>query len=223
MTRHPEWLTLDGDESLVWAGRPRTMSIAGTVLGALVRTIVLVAVGWLLMGTALQGMVPGMVWTAIQGIPSVVPLGIVGVAVLWGVAEVTWAWLVLSNVDYVLTDRNVYKKTGVGSENVKRVGLDRVQSTSLSKDLFGNVFDYGSVSISTAGGSGVEMEIADLDTPDELRQELRRLVNRTGGGGATRRAAGAVTVGNEELLGELVQEATELRERAIGVEEVLEP
>lgn len=222
MTRHPEWLSLDGDESVVWTGRPRMLSISGTVVRALVRTALLVAVSWLLMGGLLQSLLPAGVPDVTAMVPPIVPLGIIGLAVVWGIGQVTWAVLVVTNVDYVLTDRNVYRKTGVGSEHVKRVGLDRIQSTSLSKDLFGNLFDYGSVAISTAGGSGVEMVLADLDEPDELRTELRRLVNRTSGGGATGGGGAPVASGNEELLREILHEATELRERAIGVEEVLE-
>jgi len=227
MTGTPEWLTLEGEESVVWSGRPRTMSIAGTVLRALVRTAVLVAVGLGLMGT-FSGALPAVVGDLLTVVPDRVPLGIVAVAVLWGVAQVVRAALVLTNVEFVLTDRNLYKKTGVLSETVQRVGLDRIQRTSLSKDLFGNLFDYGSVAVSTAGGSGVEMVIADLDDPDELRLELRRLVNEASGGGATGGGGGGadrasgVAAGNEALLRELVQEAAELNDRADAVREVLE-
>jgi uncharacterized membrane protein YdbT with pleckstrin-like domain len=223
MTRHPEWLSLEEGESVVWSGRPRRMSIAGTVVGAVVRTAVLagalLAVGsgvadQLLPETAGPVAVPSLA----KAVPTVAVLGGAGLAVVWGLAQITWAYLVVSNVDYVLTDRNLYKKTGVGSETVTRVGVDRVQSTSLSKDVLGNLFDYGSVAVSTAGGSGVEMVVRDLSAPGELQRELRRLVNETGGGTA---AGGLAGVG-DEVLRELVAEARQLRETTTAVEEVLE-
>lgn len=219
MVRQPEWLTVTGEESVVWTGQPRTMSIAGTVVWALVRTGVLVALGLVLAGVI--SVPAGPAAPVLDLLPAEVGQGLAGVAVLWALLQLTWAALVLTNVDYVLTDRNVYKKTGVASERVKRVGLDRIQSTSLKKDLFGNLFDYGSVAISTAGGSGVEMTIADLDDPDELRGELRPLVNEAGSGG-TGGGGGRVAGANEELLEEIVLEAQDLRDTVFSVEEVLE-
>jgi len=226
MTRNPEWLTLEGDESVVWTGRPRTMSLAGTVLGAAVRTAVVLAAVWAVTGGHVDGLLPSAVPSVRAMVPGTALLAVAGLAVVWAVAEVGWGYLVIANVDYVLTDRNLYKKTGVGSETVTRVGLDRIQSTSLSKDLTGNLFDYGSVAVSTAGGSGVEMVITDLDAPDELRNELRRLVNeagsgRTAGSGAVGAGGGPSGTGSGTLR-EVVREARTLRERTAAVEEVLE-
>jgi membrane protein YdbS with pleckstrin-like domain len=213
MSDAPEWLTLDGEESVVWSGRPRTMSVAGTVAGTAVVTI-LVLVG---VGAVWSGAVDGLVGPSVTDLlPGGVLPALAALAVVWLVARVAWAYLTLVNVDYVLTDRNLYKKTGVASERVKRVGLDRVQSSSLSKDLLGNVFDYGSVAVSTAGGSGVEMVITDLANPDELRRELRRLVNEQSGG-ATGGAGGG-----DAALRAVLEEARELRETTESLREVLE-
>jgi hypothetical protein len=224
MTRNPEWLTLEGEESLVWSGQPRRMSIAGTVARVVVRTVVLVGiVAGIYLGFVdrfLPGqVVPGLPMPSVAAAVSThVMLGFGALVVGLGLVQVVWAYLVVSNVDYVLTDRNLYKKTGVGSETVTRVGVDRVQSTSLSKDLTGNLFDYGSVAVSTAGGSGVEMVVRDLSEPEELQRELRRLVNATAGPAGGGGLAGV----DEDLLEELVGQARTLRETTTAVEEVLE-
>lgn len=180
MSSEPDWLTLEGGEEIVWSGRPHTWSIARTVTVAVVRTAVLVGAVVTVMGGHLAAVLP-------EGAPAIESLlpgyalpAAAAVAVLWGLAEAGWAYLRIANVDYVLTDRNLYKKTGVASEYVTRVGLDRIQRTSQSKDVLGRLFDYGSIAVSTAGSSGVEMVIADLNDPDELRTELRRRVNETG-------------------------------------------
>jgi uncharacterized membrane protein YdbT with pleckstrin-like domain len=99
-----------------------------------------------------------------------------GIAVLWTLIQVigpAQAYLRTRNTDYLLTNKNIYKKTGVWSENVTRVGIDKIQSTQLKKDFLGNIFDYGTILVSTAGGRGIEMSIEDLDDPDELRTKLR--------------------------------------------------
>jgi uncharacterized membrane protein YdbT with pleckstrin-like domain len=223
MTRHPEWLSLEEGESVVWSGRPRRMSIAGTVVTTVVWTSLLVGmVAGLYLGVVDQFLPEQVVGQPVPsvaaGVPTPMLLGFAGLVVALGLAQVTWAFLVVRNVDYVLTDRNLYKKTGVASETVTRVGVDRVQSTSLSKDVLGNLFDYGSVAVSTAGGSGVEMVVRDLSAPGELQRELRRLVNETGGSPA---GGGLAGVG-DEVLRELVAEARQLRETTTAVEEVLE-
>lgn len=215
MSDAPEWLTLDGEESVVWTGRPRTMSVAGTVARTAVLTVlVLVAVG-----AVWSGAVDNLLGPDLPSVADVLPGGVLpglaALAVAWLAIRVAWAYLTLVNVDYVLTDRNLYKKTGVASERVKRVGLDRVQSSSLSKDLLGNLFDYGSLAVSTAGGSGVEMVITDLAGPDELRRELRSLVNEQAGGSA----GGG---GGDAALREVLEETRELRETTESLREVLE-
>lgn len=223
MTRHPEWLSLEGDEAVVWSGQPRRMSIAGTVASAVVGTAVVVGVVVALGLGYVDQLLPGSAGpiplpSVASAVPTTAVLGVSGLAVAWGIVRVAWAYLVVTNVDYVLTDRNLYAKTGVFSETVTRVGLDRVQSTSLSKDVLGNLFDYGSVAVSTAGGSGVEMVARDLNAPGELQSELRRLVTEAGGGGT----GGAGLGVSEEVLRELVAEARKLRETTTAVEEVLE-
>jgi hypothetical protein len=90
--------------------------------------------------------------------------------------------------------------------------------------VLGSVFDYGDVDVSTAGGSGVELSITDLDDPDELRQLLRERMRAVGterssgdaggrGERARRRGLGHGT------LARLVDEAGRLRETAERIEE----
>lgn len=219
MPEAPDWLTLDGGESVVWTGRPRTMSIARPVVGAVLSVVVVFAAVWVVRSGTLDAQLPAALPSVRAAVPDATLLGVAALTVLLAAARIAWASLTIANVDYVLTDRNLYKKTGVGSETVTRVGLDRIQSTSLSKDVFGNLFDYGSVAVSTAGGSGVELVVSDLDDPDELRTELRRLVNQASaaGGPPGRSDAGAA----EETLREVVRTARELRETTAAVEEVL--
>lgn len=193
-----DWLQLDRDEQLVWTGQPRTRSILGTVGGAVGTVIVAVVVAVAVSGT---------------DVPSAYPWLLVVVVAILGVGQVAAASLRLRNTDYVLTTHNIYRKRGVLSENVTRVGLDKVQNTILTKGLLGNLFDYGDVGISTAGGSGVELRITDVDDPAELRGELRRLVNATRGRRADRP--------NAETVERVLTEARRMREAAAGIEEAV--
>lgn len=212
MSSQPEWLRLEQGEEFVWAGAPRLRSVLGTVASALVTTVVaLVVVGFLLTNDQLPVRVP---------VPDTVLYGVAALAVLYGLARVGWAYVRVSNVDYVLTSSSLYKKTGVFSENTTRIRVNKVQNTQLSKDLLGNLFDYGDVLISTAGGHGIEMAITELDDPNEFRDLLRQQIRAAGGDGSPTRSQR--TGGLDRETGErLVAEARALRESARRLEEVV--
>jgi uncharacterized membrane protein YdbT with pleckstrin-like domain len=164
-----EWLSLDGGESVVWWGQPRLRRILPAVAKSAVWVAVFVAV-------------------AVVGpryAPQFLPVPVPDVAIRAGglllAALAAWpalrAYVQTRNVYYVLTDRNVYRKRGVLSTTVTRIGAGNVQNTRLKKDFLGNLFDYGTVEISTAGSEGAELTVADLDDPETFRDELRRVTN----------------------------------------------
>jgi uncharacterized membrane protein YdbT with pleckstrin-like domain len=194
----PEWFSLDPGEEIVWTGKPRVRRIISNVATFLF---------W-----SLAAFVAAFVVTRVVTVRlPVPPRAVWGVAVLWALLQAVGpvrAYLRTTHTDYLLTDRNVYKKTGVWSENVTRVGVDKVQNTQLKKDFFGNLFDYGTIHLSTAGGSGVEMSIEDLDDPDVFRDELRGLMATASD---RERETGRV---DPEIIDTLVDEARRMRETA---------
>ncbi|MGM0591141.1 MAG: PH domain-containing protein [Halobacteriota archaeon] len=207
MTAIPEWLSLEPDEEIVWTGHPRVRRIISSVA-----TFGL----W-----SIAAFVAAFALTTTLNLPLPVPDPIVwGLAVLWALLQAvapTKAYLRTKNTDYVLTNQNIYKKTGVWSENVTRVGVDKIQNTQLKKDFFGNTFDYGTVLISTAGGGGVELSVEDLDEPDEFRSQLRTMMARASDRKRSepRSSLGGVA---PESLQSLVDEARRMRETAESIE-----
>ncbi|WP_144923248.1 PH domain-containing protein [Halorubrum salsamenti] len=211
MVTVPEWLSLDAGEEVVWTGKPRLRRIVSNVASFAVWSVAAFVVAFVL--------------TSVLNVEFPIPNRAVwGVAVLWTLlqaANPVRAYLRTKNTDYLLTDENVYKKTGVWSENVTRIGIDNIQNTQLKKNLFGNVFDYGTILLSTAGGSGVEMSIEDLDDPDELRTELRERIAQAGDRSRSEPGRGHGGV-DPETIETLVDEATALRETAETVERHLQ-
>ncbi|MFB6196547.1 MAG: PH domain-containing protein [Haloplanus sp.] len=206
-TTTPDWLSLDPDEELVWTGSPRLRRIISNVVTFVV---------W-----SLAGFGAAFVLTSVVNVELPLPNRAVwGVAVVWALLQAVGpvkAYLQTKHTDYLLTTENVYKKTGVWSENVTRVGVDKIQNTQLKKDVFGNLFDYGTILLSTAGGGGVEMSIADLNNPAELRDELRTVMAQASGEesrGRTARPGGI----DAETMRTLTAEATKLREAAENIE-----
>ena len=211
MVPSPDWLSLDEGEDVVWSGQPRLRRIVSNVVTFVVWSLAAFAAAFVL--------------TAVLNVELPVPdRAVWAVAALWALLQAVSpvrAYLRTKNTDYLLTDENVYKKTGVWSENVTRIGVGDVQNTQLKKSFFGNVFDYGTILLSTAGGSGVEMSIEDLDDPDELRTELRERISRTGDGSRGDPGEGRGGL-DPETVGTLVDEATELRKTAETIERRLQ-
>jgi uncharacterized membrane protein YdbT with pleckstrin-like domain len=201
-----EWLRLDEGEEVVGTGRPRTRRILRTVARATVPVVVIaVAVVVLLR-------------TDVVTVPARPLLVVVGLVFLYALARVGWAYVRVRNVDYVLTTRNLYKKAGVFSETVTRVGLDRIQSTRLARDLTGNLFDYGSIDVSTAGRSGAELRITDLNDPASFQDALREQMRAVGGGTGGRGSGPAL---DAETGRRIVEEMRALRETAERLEETV--
>lgn len=201
-------LSLDPGEEIVWTGGPRTRRIASNVATSVLLSLA-AFVAVFALTTVLHAELP------------VPDRPVWGVAVVWTLLQAVGpvrAYLRTRNTEYLLTTENVYKRTGVWSENVTRVGIDRIQNTQLRKDLFGTLFDYGTIHVSTAGGSGAEMSIEDLDNPDELRAELRTRTARTGDRGRPAPGGGV----DPETVRTLVDEARRLHESAENVERHLQ-
>jgi uncharacterized membrane protein YdbT with pleckstrin-like domain len=126
-----DWLTLDEDETAVWADTPHELSL-----------------------------VPAFV----VGVP--LSFVLVGIPILVG------AYLSYKNTNYVVTTTALYVKTGVLSRNVQRIEFDKVQDTSYRQSFFGAQFGYGTVDVSTAGGTGVEMSFTNVADPQALQRRI---------------------------------------------------
>ncbi|KAB1194509.1 PH domain-containing protein [Haloferax sp. MBLA0076] len=115
---------------------------------------------------------------------SLVPILVVGIPLslfVIGIPLVVGAYLSFKNTNYVVTSDALYKKTGVLSRNVQRIEFDKVQDTSYSQSFLGAQFGFGSVNISTAGGSGIEMSFQNVSEPQSLQTLVNERIKRRGG------------------------------------------
>lgn len=154
-----DWLTLEKDETVVWATTPHPYSLVPALLVGLPLAVVLV-----------------------------------------GIAIIVGAYLHYQNVNYVVTTAALYRKTGILSRNVQRIEFDKVQDTSYRQSFLGAQFGYGTVDISTAGGSGVEMSFGNVAEPREVQSLINERLRDQRIHSGPERDADAVL---EEILGEL--------------------
>lgn len=195
-----DWLNPTDGESILWSGTPRLKSLIVWAVLAVGSPVVVAVVVDLLIGL------------------------VVGAVTL---SLFVWLYLWLVNTGYVLTDRAVYRKTGVLGENVQRVPLGKVQNTDLKKGIFGSQFGYGTVEVSSAGSAGTDLRIADIYDPDEVRRLLESHAKRSegagmdaAGAGGAAAAAGAGAGGVDPASVErALEEARELRKAAESLED----
>ena len=143
------------------------------------------------------------VWADTAHPYSLVPTLLVGIPlslVLVGIPLVAGTYLSHRNTHYVVTTKALYRKSGVFSRSVQRIEFDKVQDTSYRQSFFGTRFGYGSVDVSTAGGSGIEMSFRDVAEPRRVQTLLNERITSRRGRGTTERDGAAVL---DDVLDEL--------------------
>ncbi|GAA0234901.1 hypothetical protein GCM10009000_057960 [Halobacterium noricense] len=143
-----DWLVLDANEEIRWQGRPRLMSALPALLIGLFLVVGSIAVAV----------------TAGEPIAFLLfPLGIT-LPVL--------SYLTISNTRFVVTDRALYRKTGILSRNVRQLSINRVQNSRFRQGIRGTMFDYGTVGIEVAGGGGLRFQ--NIESPRDVRATIDR-------------------------------------------------
>ena len=145
------------------------------------------------------------VWSGKPHKSSLIPALIVGIPlsfVLIGLFIIAGTYLQRENTHYVVTTDGLYKKTGTLSRDVQRIDFDKVQNTSYSQGFFGSQFGYGNVDVSTAGGSGIEMQFRSAPDPREVQELINKRVKRSRGEPTTESGETKRDV-LDEILGEL--------------------
>lgn len=191
-----EWLSLDDDESVLWAGGPDRRTIAPTAALLALPILALLLIPF----NAAAGL-------ALTGVLALVVVPIVGWSVLW-----------IRSTDYVVTTSGLYEKRGILSRDVKRIDFEKVQNTSYSQSAIGTRVGYGTIEVSSAGGSGVEMRFRTIPNPREIQQLISSRVSPVRSG--SRSTAESPTSGDsdavlEEILVELRAIRTALEEGGV--------
>ncbi|MGQ3330146.1 PH domain-containing protein [Halorubrum sp. FL23] len=124
------------------------------------------------------------VWSGKPHESSLIPALVVGLPlslILIGLFIIAGAYLQRENTQFVVTTDGLYKKRGVLSRDVQRIDFGKVQNTSYSQGFFGSRFGYGNVDISTAGGSGIEMQFRSVPEPREIQELINKRVKGSRG------------------------------------------
>ncbi|MFN2433638.1 MAG: PH domain-containing protein [Gemmatimonadota bacterium] len=138
-------------EERLWVGRPALVAQAGKVLLGAALVIAGVVVLLLAPGWAVGG------WIAVA-------LGVVALAV---------AWVGVLRYRYELTTLRAIAREGLLSQNTSEIQLDDVRNVQQSRSLGERMLGLATVSLSTAGQSGMEITFRSIPEPDRVM----RLIN----------------------------------------------
>lgn len=119
-------------------------------------------------------------WASTPHKYSVVPGLIIGIPlslVLIGIPIIIASYLQYTNTNYVVTNKGLYSKRGILSRDVQQVGFDKVQNISYSQSAIGSSLGYGSVDVSTAGGSGVELQFRNIPDPAGVQELIGKEID----------------------------------------------
>lgn len=143
-------------ETVRWEGRPYwTVVLPAAAVG-----LAFAVTGLALAGLGVpDGGPPMLVWS--------------GGLVLVGLSVPAASYLRVVHTRYAVTDRAVYRKTGVLSRSVTRVPLERVQDSAYAQSIRGRLFGYGSIVVEVAGGGAVRFE--RIEEPQAVRELLDRV------------------------------------------------
>lgn len=145
-----------------------------------------------------------LLWSSRPHRSSLVPAFVVGVPlslVLVGIPILLGAYLTYQNTHYVVTDGGLYRKTGILSRDVQKIGFEKVQNTSYTQSAVGSYFGYGNVDVSTAGSGGVEMRFRAVPDPAGVQRLINQRI-KTGEAGGEEKA---------DVLEEVLEELRAIR------------
>ena len=152
------WLHLTPDEEVLWSGHRSFYHTFPSVVAG----IVLVLIG---VGIAASGYSGWVKWL------SVLPI-------LAGIVVAVPPFLRWRSEWFVLTTEEIYHKRGVFAQDVTQIRLDRVQNIAASQSLLERIFDYGTVTIHTAGTSTNNLVFENVANPQSVNGMLTEQLDK---------------------------------------------
>ena len=98
---------------------------------------------------------------------ALIPLGIgIGLLLFW--------WLQCRFTTYTITNLRTIAQTGILSRNTNEVRHIDVRNLQVNQDVFQRMFGFGSVAISSAGQSDIELTMVRVENPYKIADIIRQ-------------------------------------------------
>ena len=79
-------------------------------------------------------------------------------------------WLKTLGTKLIVTDERVTLRKGILSKNTNEVFHSDIRNVQINQNLFQRIFGVGTIGISSAGQSGIEISVAGLPKPQKIKE-----------------------------------------------------
>ncbi len=87
-------------------------------------------------------------------------------------------WLLWWRSNYLaLTTRSIIRRRGVFTKEERAVPLNQVQDISISYGIIRRMLGHGDIRIETAGSSGTEIIMHNVDKPEDFRTQIFKQID----------------------------------------------
>ncbi|MGK7874069.1 MAG: PH domain-containing protein [Xenococcaceae cyanobacterium] len=87
-----------------------------------------------------------------------------------GVLILLFWWLDVAQTTLIVTDRRTILRKGIFSRYINEIFHSDVKNIQLRQTLCQRVFNVGNIGISTAGTSGIEIQVNGIPNPEKVRE-----------------------------------------------------
>lgn len=105
------------------------------------------------------------------------------IIVIVSLISLIWQFIKKKNSEFVVSNKRVVLKSGVISRNVNEVVLSKAEGMNVNQGLFGRIFGFGSIIVTSGGATNSYHNIAD---PLRFRKEINEQIEEN----ATAKTAG---------------------------------
>lgn len=81
------------------------------------------------------------------------------------------AWIRQTTSEFAVTNRRVIVKTGLLARRTIEINISRVESVGVDQDIFGRLFNYGSITVIGTGGTKEPFTL--IDNPQQFRRMVQ--------------------------------------------------
>lgn len=146
-----------GEEEL-WSGHPSQILALRTYLAWICILIIALIAGFFLG--------PAKLWV----------LFTFGIIMLIAVLKMTWAYLHVNSLEYVVTTQRVRVVSGILTKDIQEIELFRVKDTMAHQSFYLRLFGLGTITVVSGDPNHPRLVLSGVPHPIELRERLRQEV-----------------------------------------------
>jgi uncharacterized membrane protein YdbT with pleckstrin-like domain len=157
------WLNLLEDEHTIWRDNPSKLMLLPAITLGLLLTFVYVAI-------IVRGLIPGDTTTDILRSAIIFPLAYLPLAL---------TELRRRNIEYVITNKRVAKKTGIISRHGDPINASNIQNIKYTQGVVDRLLDVGELQVMTSGRGDIDMRWRSLRHPKSVADIVSDQTDKT--------------------------------------------